>query len=116
MLSMLRILGSAFAGYHTLATSVLIRVSQMWLALEPLPSSQTPHVMRAVLRYQDYQADEIKTVEQDGAQIRVMAGVSHGVSGPIAMRNPGMLLDVTLAKGATFSQEVGTSTDALQYG
>ena len=86
----------------------------MWLGLEPLPSSQTPHVMRAVLRYQDYQADEIKTVEQDGAKIRVMAGDSHGVTGPIAMRNPGMLLDVTLAKGATYSQEVGTSTDALQ--
>ena len=88
----------------------------MWLGLEPLPSSQTPNAMRAALRYQDYQADEIKAVEQDGAKIRVMAGDSHGVTGPIAMRNPGILLDVTLAKGATFSQEVGTSTNALHSG
>ncbi len=45
-------------------------------------------------------------MEQDGAKVRVMAGDSHGATGPIAMRNPGLLLDVTLAKGATFSQEV----------
>lgn len=45
-------------------------------------------------------------MEQDGAKVRVMAGDSHGATGPVAMRNPGLLLDVTLAKGATFSQEV----------
>lgn len=64
------------------------------------------HTLPAVPRYQDYQADQIKTVEQDGAKVRVMAGDSHGLTGPIAMRNPGLLLDVTLEKGATFSQEV----------
>ena len=47
-------------------------------------------------------------MEQDGAKVRVMAGNSHGVTGPVAMRNPGLLLDVTLPKGATFSQEVRT--------
>ena len=60
----------------------------------------------ASIRYQDYQAEQIPIVEQDGAKVRVMAGKSHGVTGPIAMRNPGLLLDVTVAKGATFSQEV----------
>ncbi len=59
-----------------------------------------------VCRYQDYQADEIKTVEHGGARIRVMAGDSHGLTGPVAMRNPGLLLDVTLQQGATFTQEV----------
>lgn len=48
-------------------------------------------------------------MEQDGAKVRVMAGESHGATGPIAMRNPGLLLDVTVAKGATFSQEVRDS-------
>ena len=62
--------------------------------------------MYVSLRYQDYQAAEIPTVEQDGAKVRVMAGDSHGATGPVAMRNPGLLLDVTLAKGASFSQEV----------
>jgi len=57
-------------------------------------------------RYQDYQAEQIETVEKDGAKVRVMAGDSHGLTGPIAMRNPGLLLDVVLEKGATFSTEV----------
>ena len=35
-----------------------------------------------------------------------MAGSHQGVTGPIVMRNPGLLMDVTLAKGATFDQEV----------
>ncbi len=80
------------------------------LACTPAFLIDTWYHAHAVLRYQDYQAEEIKTVEQDGAKIRVMAGDSHGVTGPIAMRNPGLLLDVTLAKGAAFCQEVGTFT------
>ena len=43
----------------------------------------------------------------EGVTVRVMAGQSHGVSGPINMRNPGMLLDVQVAQGGKFTQEVG---------
>ncbi len=57
-------------------------------------------------RYQDYQAKDIPVVERDGARVRVMAGESSGATGPIALRNPGLLLDVTLAKGASFTQQV----------
>lgn len=45
-------------------------------------------------------------VEKDGAIVRVMAGASLGIDGPIAMRNPGLLLDVSLSPGAKFTQEV----------
>lgn len=45
-------------------------------------------------------------VEADGAKVRVMAGESHGVTGPINMRNPGLLLDVQVSQGVTFTQEV----------
>ncbi len=45
-------------------------------------------------------------MDKDGARVRVMAGESSGVTGPIALRNPGLLLDVTLAKGASFTQPV----------
>ena len=57
-------------------------------------------------RYQDYQASDIPTVEDGGVKVRVMAGESYGATGPIALRNPGMLLDVILSPGATFSQQV----------
>lgn len=37
-----------------------------------------------------------------------MAGDSLGTHGPIKLRNPGLLLDVRLAPGATFQQAVPT--------
>ena len=57
-------------------------------------------------RYQDYQAEDIKTVEEGGLKVRVMAGNYKGVEGPVYMRNPGMLMDVQLQPGATFTQPV----------
>lgn len=43
-----------------------------------------------------------------GSSVRVMAGTSThgGVAGPIKMRNPGLLMDVRLAAGDNFTQEV----------
>ena len=35
-----------------------------------------------------------------------MAGSHKGTTGPIVMRNPGLLMDVIVSKGASFSQEV----------
>ena len=60
-------------------------------------------------RYQDYQASDIPTAEHDGVKVRVMAGQHEGTPGPIVMRNPGLLMDVTVSKGATFTQEVHLS-------
>ena len=57
-------------------------------------------------RYQDYQAKDIPVVVDGGVTVRIMAGESYGTPGPIALRNPGILLDVTLLPGATFTQEV----------
>lgn len=64
-------------------------------------------------RYQDYQAEDIPVVEKNGIMLRVMAGESHGATGPINMRNPGMLLDVQLEKGADFQQQVTMCNIAL---
>ena len=58
------------------------------------------------IRYQDYQASDIPIVESGGTSVRVMAGESMNVTGPIKMRTPGMLLDCRLSKGATFTQHV----------
>jgi hypothetical protein len=55
-------------------------------------------------RYQDYQADQIPAVSADGAAVRVMAGHARGAAGPLALRNPGLLLDVALEPGASFTQ------------
>lgn len=57
-------------------------------------------------RYQDYQAEDIKTVEEEGLKVRVMAGNYKDVDGPVYTRNPTILLDVQLQPGATFTQPV----------
>lgn len=67
------------------------------------------------VRYQDYQAKDIPVAEAEGVKVRVMAGTSLGVSGPIKMRNPGMLLDVRLDKGASFSQPVPPDWSGFAY-
>lgn len=54
------------------------------------------------------QADSIPSVSEDGATVRVMAGQHNSTVGPIKMRNPGLLMDVTVEKGGKFVQEVGT--------
>lgn len=56
--------------------------------------------------YQDYQSEQIKDVVEDDLTVRVMAGNYKGVEGPVYMRNPGMLFDVQVKPGATFSTQV----------
>lgn len=67
-------------------------------------------------RYQDLQADDIPVARATpGASVRVMSGVSGGVTGPIQLRNPGMLLDVRLEPGAEWKQEVPTEWNGFAY-
>ena len=66
-------------------------------------------------RYQDYQASDIPAAKADGVRVRVMAGESLGVTGPIKMRNPGMLLDVSIAASGRFSQPVPEGWNGFAY-
>jgi redox-sensitive bicupin YhaK (pirin superfamily) len=53
------------------------------------------------------QAKDIPIAEKDGASVRVMAGESLNVTGPIKTRNPSLLLDCRLSKhAAAFRQPV----------
>ena len=69
-----------------------------------------PNLMRLSACSQDYQAKSIPVVEANGTRVRVMAGQAQGVDGPVFMRNPGMLLDVQLAAGASFQDKVSCSS------
>lgn len=66
-------------------------------------------------RYQDYQAEQIPIPEKDGVSVRVMAGESLGETGPIKMRNPGLLLDIRLSKGSNFTQHVPKEWNGFAY-
>mmetsp|Transcript_21360 Transcript_21360/g.46698 ORF Transcript_21360/g.46698 Transcript_21360/m.46698 type:complete len:293 (-) Transcript_21360:786-1664(-) len=90
------------------STEGLLHGFQLWINLPAKDKMCKP-------RYQDYQASDIPVAEQDGVSVRVMAGESLGVTGPIKMRNPGMLLDCRLSKGANFSQPVPEDWSGFAY-
>ena len=52
-------------------------------------------------------------MESGGVSVRVMAGESMNTTGPIKMRNPGMLLDCRLSKGSTFKQNVSHNKNIM---
>ncbi len=84
---------------------------RIWCSVSPPADGCThrtncPESRLFLSRYQDYQAGDIPVVADGGVTVRVMAGEYSGATGPIALRNPGMLLDVILSPGATFTQSV----------
>jgi redox-sensitive bicupin YhaK (pirin superfamily) len=82
---------------------------QLWVNLPAALKMSQP-------RYQEVSAKEIPSVEQDGATVRVVAGEVFGVKGPVTeiAANP-VYIDVTLAPGAKFSQEVPPGHTAVAY-
>ena len=67
-------------------------------------------------RYQEVSAKKIPSVEKDGVTVRVVAGEVFGVKGPVTeiAANP-LYIDVTLAPGAEFVQEVPSGHTAVAY-
>lgn len=90
------------------ATEGLLHGFQLWINLPRKDKMCKP-------RYQDYQASDIPVVERDGVSVRVMAGDSMNITGPINMRNPGMLLDCRLSKGSVFQQHVPSEWNGFAY-
>lgn len=81
---------------------------QLWINLPAKDKMVKP-------RYQDLQADQIPTASFPGGSVRVMAGTSGGMTGPLKLRNPGMLLDVRLEAGAQWTQEVPAEWNGFAY-
>jgi len=81
---------------------------QLWINLPKKDKMCKP-------RYQDYQESDIPVHEDAEMRVRVMAGEAFGKKGPIAMRNPGMLLDATVKAGGTLSLDIPEEFNAFCY-
>lgn len=82
---------------------------QLWVNLPAAQKMTKPY-------YQDIQADQIPVVDPSpGSTVRVMGGASGGAMGPIKLRNGGLLLDVRLAPGAAWDQEVPSKWNSFAY-
>jgi redox-sensitive bicupin YhaK (pirin superfamily) len=82
---------------------------QLWINLPAKDKMVKP-------RYQDVQAEEIPVAtDQPGSSVRVMAGTSGDVTGPLKLRNPGMLLDVRIEKDGEWKHHVPEDWNGFAY-
>ena len=82
---------------------------QLWVNLPAALKMSKP-------RYQEVNAKNIPSVEKNGVTVRVVAGDVFGVKGPVTeiAANP-LYIDVTLAPGAEFAQEVPFGHTVVAY-
>jgi redox-sensitive bicupin YhaK (pirin superfamily) len=82
---------------------------QLWLNLPAADKMGPPG-------YRDIPAGEIPTLSLPGAEVRVIAGASHGVAGAVRRAHTEPLyLDLHLAPGATFEQALPAGHNAFLY-
>src|SRR5258706_3407990 len=82
---------------------------QLWVNLPAALKMTTP-------RYQEVSAETIPSVEQDGATVRIVTGEVFGVKGPVTeIAAEPLYIDVTLAPGAEFVQEIPAGHTAVAY-
>jgi redox-sensitive bicupin YhaK (pirin superfamily) len=67
-------------------------------------------------RYQEVSAEQVPTVERDGAKLRLVAGSAYGVSGIVTeIAADPIYLDVQLQPGVSFTQPVPKGHTGLVY-
>jgi redox-sensitive bicupin YhaK (pirin superfamily) len=82
---------------------------QLWVNLPAALKMTTP-------RYQEVSADTIPSAEKDGATVRIVTGEVFGVKGPVTeIAASPLYIDVTLAPGAEFVQEMPVGHTVVAY-
>ncbi|KAG2290277.1 hypothetical protein Bca52824_049881 [Brassica carinata] len=81
---------------------------QLWINLSSNEKMIEPN-------YQELSSSDIPKAEQNGVQVKVIAGESMGIQSPVYTRTPTMFLDFTLDPGAQFHQNVPESWNAFAY-
>lgn len=66
-------------------------------------------------RYQELPNEDIPRAEEDGVEVRIIAGESMGVHSPVYTRTPTMFLDFTLQPRAQYHQSIPESWNAFVY-
>ncbi|CAN1732073.1 Pirin-like protein, partial [Linum perenne] len=81
---------------------------QLWINLSAQHKMIEP-------RYQELLSQDIKTAENDGVQVRIIAGESMGIHSPVYTRTPTMYLDFTIQPGSQMHQPIPESWNAFIY-
>ncbi|KAF7837095.1 pirin-like protein [Senna tora] len=81
---------------------------QLWINLSSKDKMIEPN-------YQELLKEDIPAAEQDGVEVRVIAGEAMGVQSPVYTRTPTMFLDFSLSPGAEMHQNIPESWNAFVY-
>ena len=82
---------------------------QLWVNLPAAEKMGTP-------RYQEISAESIPAIDQDGARVRVVAGLYQDVKGPVTeIAARPIYIDVTLEAGASFRLPIPEAHRAVAY-
>lgn len=73
------------------------------------------HDCRIEPRYQELLSEDIPRAEQDGVEVKVIAGESMGVHSPVYTRTPTMFLDFTLKPKSEHHLSIPESWNAFVY-
>ncbi|KAK4266546.1 hypothetical protein QN277_027445 [Acacia crassicarpa] len=81
---------------------------QLWINLSSKDKMIEPN-------YQELPKEDIPVAEQDGVEVKVIAGEAMGVSSPVYTRTPTMFLDFSVSPGAEWHQKIPESWNAFVY-
>ncbi|KAI0492726.1 hypothetical protein KFK09_027002 [Dendrobium nobile] len=81
---------------------------QLWINLSSKDKMIDPS-------YQEIQSEDIKRVQINGIEVRIIAGEAFGVRSPIYTRTPTMYLDFTMNPGAQLHQPIPEDWNAFFY-
>lgn len=89
-------------------TEGMMRGFQLWINLPASEKMSKP-------AYQEISADKFPVVDIGGGSIKVIAGESANVTGPVKASGQPLYIDVTLNKGAVLSQRIESDYAAFLY-
>ncbi|EYU32726.1 hypothetical protein ABFS82_14G039700 [Erythranthe guttata] len=81
---------------------------QLWINLSSKDKMMEP-------RYQELLKEDIPSAENEGVEVKVIAGESMGIHSPVYTRTPTMYLDFTLKPDSHYHQNIPESWNAFVY-
>ncbi|CAE6076749.1 unnamed protein product [Arabidopsis arenosa] len=81
---------------------------QLWINLPSTDKMIEP-------KYKELSSSDIPRAEENGVEVKVIAGDSMGIKSPVYTRTPTMFLDFTLKPGSQTHQDVPESWTAFAY-
>ncbi|HLG95111.1 MAG TPA: pirin family protein [Bryobacteraceae bacterium] len=99
---------SEMPGADLVRTGGRLEGFQLWVNLPRRDKMSPPH-------YQELKAAQIPEAGSDGVRVKVVAGESQSIRGPIQSRTPILYLHVTLKPSANFTQPLPRTYNAFAY-